>query len=449
MSTDAVMLYTECHALYVRGVRAAVRERMEAEHAEDWWAKGVLTNVSPEQRQQLERRAITQGINSLEELLDVPHFGHLVCGSGLFADYLADSAAAFRKFLDLVRIRNVWAHVRMENTSVARVVQSLETMEDILSSLRRREALGISTIRRKFSSNPMGVKGEAQGLVVEEDNLDALEDFDAGFASYTQASDPMSFWTQLHSYLVMDTTVEPVEYSTDRSRIRVVITNQSPVGHSAPEVHFRDVSVEVHMSSRSDYQLVEGDIQRRTLAPGESFSFTIEMQSRQMAFSEFELVSRVDWDRLFSLTRRGSPPAEAVAPVLDELLERFESLGIKEFLEEVLSSIDGVEPGMTMQDAANLRDALRGFRETVDQKVEAIGCIFEEFLLQDSLRPGAQLADVTKFLDGLSSKINFLDEAIGKTDFALMDQAVNGLEQSQLAVMRLENAIKEVAGHTR
>ena len=173
MSTDAVTLFTECHGLYVRGVRMAVRERMEAEHGEDWWNKGVLANVSQDQREQLERLARTQSINSHEELLDVPHFGHLVCGSGLFTDYFADGTAAFRKFRDLIRIRNVWAHVRMENTSVARVSQSLETMEDILSSLRRREALDISRIRHSFSAPPSEIESDSDEML-EEDSLDPL-----------------------------------------------------------------------------------------------------------------------------------------------------------------------------------------------------------------------------------------------------------------------------------
>ena len=448
MSTDAVTLFTEYHGLYVRGVRVAVRERMEAEHGEDWWNKGVLANVSQDQREQLERLARTQSINSHEELLDVPHFGHLVCGSGLFTNYFADGAAAFRKFRDLIRIRNVWAHVRMENTSVARVVQSLETMEDILSSLRRREALDISTIRQSFSAGPSGLKSDEVELS-KEDGLDALEELDTGFASYTHDSDPMLIWSQLHSYLVMDTTVEPVEDSPGRNRIRVNVTNQSPKGHDAPEVHFRDVSVVVHTSGRSRYQLVEGQTEHGTLAPGESFSLQIDMQSRQMAFTEFELISRVDWDRLFSLSRRETPPQDFVAPILDELLNSFEALGIKDFLDSVLNSIDSVRPDMTIQEAADLRVKLQGFQEAVAQKVQSIGDILREFMLDKNTRPGTHFQELAEFLHGLSAKIVTLDEAFGQTDLELINQAINELEQSQLAVMRLENAIKRVADRSR
>ena len=445
MSTDAVTLFTECHGLYVRGVRMAVRERMEAEHGEDWWNKGVLANVSQDQREQLERLARTQSINSHEELLDVPHFGHLVCGSGLFTDYFADGTAAFRKFRDLIRIRNVWAHVRMENTSVARVSQSLETMEDILSSLRRREALDISRIRHSFSAPPSEIESDSDEML-EEDSLDPLEDFDTGLATYAGETDPMSVWSHLHSDLLLNTTVVAVEDSRYPNRIRVTVTNHSSKGHYAPEIHYRDVSVVVHTSKHSRYRLVEGAQEHGRLAPGESFSFEIGMPLRQIAFTEFELVSRVDWDRLFSLTRREMPPRDFVGPIVDELLENFEALSIMDFLDAVLNSIDRVGPDMTIQEAAKLRAELQGFRETVAQKVEAIGNIMQEFMLDESIRPGTHFQELAEFLHGLSAKIQALDEAFGQTDFDLIEKAISELEQSQLAVMRLENAIKGIRG---
>ena len=40
MLSDAVSLFTECHGLYICGVRVAVRERMVDEHGDDWWDKG-------------------------------------------------------------------------------------------------------------------------------------------------------------------------------------------------------------------------------------------------------------------------------------------------------------------------------------------------------------------------------------------------------------------------
>ncbi len=443
MSTDAVELFTACHGLYVRGVRMAVRERMEAELGEDWWNKGVLANLSQDQREQLERLTRTQSVSTLEELLDVPHFGSLVCRSGLFADHFADAAAAFGKFRGLVRIRNAWAHVRMENTSVARVVQSLEMMEDILSTLRRREALDISRIRNSFSAPSATLESDSEEIP-EEDSLDTLEDFDAGLATYAGDFDPMSVWSQLHSWLVLNTTVVSVEDSRYPNRIRVTVTNESSTDHEAPEIHFRDVSVIVHTSNRSRYRLTEGSERHEWLPPGESFTFEIGMPLRQMAFTEFELVSRVDWDRLFSHTRREILPKDFVGPILDELLVNFESLEIMDFLDSVLISIARVGPDMTMQEAANLRAELREFRETVAQKVKAIGNILAAFMLNKETRPGSHFWELAAFLHGLSAKIKALDEAFSQTDFELIDQAVNELEQSKLAVMRLENAIKGI-----
>ena len=172
------------------------------------------------------------------------------------------------------------------------------------------------------------------------------------------------------------------------------------------------------------------------------------MPLRQIAFTEFELVSQVDWDRLFSLTRRETPPKDFVGPILDELLDSFESLGVTDFLDSVLNSIDRVVPEMTMQEASNLRSELQGFRETVAQKIEAIGNTMNEFMLDRRFKPGTHFNELAVFLHGLSEKIQALDEAFSQTDFELIDQAINELEQSKLAVMRLENAIKGIRGQS-
>ena len=446
MPNDAIVLFTECHGHYIRGVRVAVRERTEIEHGEDWWDKGVLANVTPDQRQQLERLAYIQSPDSLEDLLDAPHFGPIVCGSKLFLDYIGDSLAMFRKFRQLNRIRNEWAHVRMDRTPAARVVQAITIMEDVLSLLRRREALEVKKIRDDYSTHPLALASDMEKLP-EEDDLDALEDFDA-LAPFADELDPMSVWSHLHSYLALDTAVLTVEDSRYPDRIRVTVTNRSSTENSAPVVHFRDVSVVVHTSGRSGYRLVEGSQERGELAPGESFTFEVNMPLKQMAFTEFELVSRVDWDRLFSHSRRETLPSEFVRPILDELLERFESLGIMGFLDSVLNSIDRVGPDMTIQEASDLRSELQGFREIVAQKVEAIGKTMQEFMLDWRIKPGTHFNELAVFLRGLSEKIQALDEAFSQTDFELINQAINELEQSKLAVMRLENAIKGTRGQS-
>ena len=443
MLNDATVLFTECHGHYIRGVRVAVRERTETEHGEDWWDKGVLANVTPDQRQQLERLAYIQSPDSLEDLLDAPHFGPIVCGSKLFLDYIGDSLTTFRKFRQLNRIRNEWAHVRMDRTSTARVVQSITVMEDILSLLRRREALEINRIREDYSTQPLASTSDVEKLP-EEDDMEAIEDFEYDLPSDERHFDPMALWAQLHSYLELDTKVEPIEGNPDAQRITVSVTNHSPKTPDDPEVHFKNVSVTIQPDHWGHGHHISG----YTLSPGDTTSFEIEMPVPQMASTEFELQASIDWNRLSFMKRSHGLPADVVRPILDELLASFEALDVKEFLERVLDSIAEIDSNMTMQDAAELRNDLKRFLEEIGEKVNGVGDIMRQFLLNRNTRPGSHFRDVAEFLNGLSAKISSLDEAISQTDLDLINQAKHELEQSQLAIMRLENVIKAIAGRS-
>ena len=130
MNSDVYTLFTECHRLYIQGMRIAVRERLEAVHSDEWWTEGVLTKVATEQRKQLERLENGQSQDTRETLLDAPHFSAVICRSNSFADAFNDLSTVFHKFRRLSTIRNAWAHVQMDNISSARVIQSLEIMEE-------------------------------------------------------------------------------------------------------------------------------------------------------------------------------------------------------------------------------------------------------------------------------------------------------------------------------
>ena len=45
LQSDAYMFLTECHRLYVRGVRRALRDRLMKEFGEEWWERGVVPAV--------------------------------------------------------------------------------------------------------------------------------------------------------------------------------------------------------------------------------------------------------------------------------------------------------------------------------------------------------------------------------------------------------------------
>ena len=445
MQTDGYGLFTECHRLYVSGVRLAVRERLETVHGKEWWNNGVLSVVSSEQRQQLERIAKRDLPNDLEVLLDAPHFGAIVCRTPSFADAFNDLSATFRKFQRLGHIRNAWAHVQMDSVSLARIMQSVETMEDILASLRRREALDIERIRLAFSEQSSIPQDDMDEPLMEEDDMVGVDDFDSGYASDGRTIEPLALWSHLQSYLSLDTIVEPHPESEDMARIIVHVSNNAPKDRNLPIVQFHDVYVRTLPEGRRysfDRRNRYGSV---SLAPGEKFEDELTVPVKLLASIEFSFGGTIDQGKLFNFRRRLGLPSEAVKPILDEFVDRFESLSIKELLQVVLDAISNADASMTLQEAAQLRKNLEDFQAAVTDKINGISQLSSEFMLERESTLGAQCGEVIVFLRELVAKIESLDEAISQTDTKLISQAVNDLEQSQLAIIRLENTIKMIA----
>lgn len=445
MQPDGFGLFTECHRLYVSGVRLGVRERLEAIHGKEWWNNGVLAVISSEQRNQLERIAKRDSPNDLEVLLDAPHFGQIVCRTASFSDDFNDLSATFRKFQRLGHIRNAWAHVQMDGISLARVLQSVETMEDVLASLRRREALDIERIRREFLEQTSIPSDTMDEPLLEEDDMVGIEDFDSGYVSDGRTIEPLGLWSHLQSYLSLDTIVESHAESEDMARIILRVSNNAPKDRNLPKVRFHEVSVrtlpEDHQYRFNRSNWYDGN----SLEPGETFENELMVPVKLLASIEFSLEGRLDLESLFNFRRRLGLPSENVKPILDDFVARFESLGIKELLQIVLESISNADATMTLQEAARLRKDLEDFQATVTDKINGIVQLSSEFMLQRESTLGAQCNEVVDFLNGLVQKIKSLDEAISRTNTELISQAVNDLEQSQLAIIRLENTIKGIA----
>ena len=435
-------MFTECHRLYVSGVRFAVRERLQVVHGDDWWRNGVLAIVSPEQRQQLERIAKRDSPNVLESLLDTPHFGSIICSTASFTDAFNDLSATFRKFQRLAHIRNAWAHVQMDNISLARVMQSLETMEDILASLRRREALDIERIRRAFSEQSSISPDTVDELFLEEDDMVGVEDFDGGYVSDERTIEPLALWSHLQSYLSLDTIIEILPESEGIAQITLRVSNNAPKGQNLPNVHFHDVVAKM-IPELGRYRL--DDLYGMSLAPGETVENEINVPVKLLPSIEFSLEGKLDQNSLFNFRRKLGLPSETVKPILDEFVVRFESLGIKELLQFVLASIANANATMTLQEAAQLRKTLQDFQPVIQEKISGIDQLSREFMLQRGSTLQVKCVEVNHFLGSLTLKVTSLDEAISQTDPELIAQAVSELEQSQLAITRLENTIKDMA----
>ena len=440
MKTDGYGLFTECHRLYIAGVRAAVRECLEFRYGDNWWKDGVLAAISPEQRQQFERIMQRDAPTQVEELLDAPHFGSIICRSDSFADRFNDLSATYRKLRHLGYMRNAWAHMRMRTISLARVMQSLDIMEDILASLRRREALEVARMRDEFSAHTSVERNGFEDLLEEED-VDGVEELANENPSERIPAESLAMWSHLQSYLQLDILVEPSEEDESLASVVLRVSNRAPSGTRLPDIHFRDVRVDVIPEGRYYF----GRLQGVNLAPGQTAQEDLTVPLRQLAHTEFDLRGSVDWDQLFSFRRKSGPPKDAVRRILDEFVERFQSLGIREFLQEILDEITAAEPTMTMQQAAQLRARLGDFQSVAAEKTEGMNGLYEEFMLNNETTIGAQCVEVVAFLKGLTGNIHSLDQAIGQTDLESISQAVNDLEQSQLAIIRLENTIREIA----
>ena len=417
-----------------------MRERLESAYGDNWWRDGVLSTVSPEQRQQLERIMERETPDSLEELLDAPHFAALICRSNSFADRFNDLSATYRKLRHLNYIRNAWAHVRMRGISLARVMQSLDIMEDILASLRRREALEIARMRDEFTAHT-SVGSDGIDDLLEEEDVDGVEELESQYPSVGVPGEPLAVWSHLQSYLSLDILVEPSGEDEDFVNVVIRVSNRAPRGLGTPEVHFREVHVNIVPEGQYQVSRLRGF----NLAPGQNAQEDINVPLRQLAYTEFELQGSVDWEQLFRFQRKTSPPKETIKQILDEFVERFESHGIREFLQEILDSITAAEPSMTIQQAAQLRKNLENFQTVATEKIEGMDGLYQEFMLSSDTRLGEQCVEVIEFLRGVTEKIRSLDRAIGETDLESIGQAVNDLEQSQLAIIRLENTIKEIA----
>ena len=437
MEINGYILFSECHRVYVCGVRRAVRKYLEDVHGNDWWSKGVTPVLSEEQRRNLDRMVNREASVALENLLDTPHFGAVVCRNArAFSDTFNDPSVAFRNFQRLAQIRNEWAHV--QNISLARVMQAVDMMKDILASLQRREALDIERITKDFSAE----SSEPVEDPAKDDDMQIVEIVDNEYDVDERAMlpmEPLDIWNRLQSFLVLDTDVTAFGDAGESARVTLRVSNTAPSGENLPDVCFNDVEVWVLSGGRDE------TIHLGAIEPGQESEKELTFPFVQLASTEFSLRARLDADRLFDFQRKVGLPGEVVKPILDEFVARFEALEIKEFLDEVLASISNADPTMTLQEAASLRKKLQEFQPITEQKISGLDQLFRAFTTSKRSTLGMRCIEVIQFLRELNSKIRVLDEAISQTDSDLINQAVNNLEQSQLAIIRLEHTIKGMA----
>lgn len=113
MASDGFGLFTDCHRLYVQGVRRALRERLESAHGDNWWERGVLPALTDDQRRDFDFLLSREPTTDLGTHLDTRHFARIVMRShaAAFVDAFPGIDSVLSRFRFLASIRNEWAHI--------------------------------------------------------------------------------------------------------------------------------------------------------------------------------------------------------------------------------------------------------------------------------------------------------------------------------------------------
>ena len=170
--------------------------------------------------------------------------------------------------------------------------------------------------------------------------------------------------------------------------------------------------------------------------------------AKQLMGIEFEMFGQVDANRLFQIRRITSLPDDVVGPLRQEFVSKLASIGIKQFVNETLQTIEPIGPEIPLADLRSIRESLKLRFEQIDEKMRALSTLSREFRLNRRYSLGARLHEIALALRDFARKFNELDTAIGNTDIDSIAAAVHDLRQVQLAVLRVEDAVVEMAEAT-
>ena len=433
LTEDPYLLFTQCHRLYVRGVRRALRERLEREYGGNWWSEGALGALSDDQRRNVETALEREPTADLESRLDSLYFGRIVSRrhAAAFSDLFADARSAFAQFTRVARMRNEWAHV--QEMQPAKTMSAVRAMRSLLASLRQAEALEVDRLTRHLATEPTSAS--------EDDDMDDRTIADADDAGEDYAVDEIAsptsgFWRRLHSHLTLDTSVTIDE--NDNAIITVEVSNTALAGEGMPTVSFN--SVQIHaVNVHFDGGTYEGN-----LGPGNSFQAQYACDRRALATASFSVSGHLDINSFFHFQRRGYLPNEIVAPILDEFFERFEALDIKAPFERALETIQGINPSMTIADLLSARPELERVNSLAVDKAQGMAELIREFQLNEGYSLGKECSEIGGYFNQVINHIQTAENAIGSIDLDTISQVAANLEQIQLAVLRIEDAVRNM-----
>ena len=368
-------------------------------------------------------------------LLDAAHFGSVITKhhNQVFADSFNDSVRTFKAFRQLTNLRNEWAHV--QEIPISRARQAAEIMKHILASLHCEEALQIERMDREFNvshDSPSIEEPIDSGSYGDEDDV-----VDGKAMSIT----PLEIWNQFQSYLFLEKSVQvPSREDSDRVIVTLKVHNAAPDSTDWPSVHFK--SVVINSSGHGQHQI-------GSLSPGETKEVDFSFHVKQLLSVEIEASGQIDVDRLSTFRRTSNLPSDIITPLQQEFVNKLNSIGIKDFIGNALHDFNAISPDMTLSDIAKVRTRLQIQSTDIDAKQSALGELFQEFRLDRNSRLGSRVRDITLTLSEFKNKLVALNEAISSTDIDLIKESVHDLEQVQLAVLRVEGAVREMTASTQ
>ena len=437
---DPYLLFTQCHRLYVQGVRRALRERLERTYGGAWWSEGALAVLSDNQRQNVELQMEREPTLDVESRLDSAHFGRIVSRryAAAFADSFPDARSAFAQFTRVARMRNEWAHV--QEMQPAKAMSAIRAMRSVLASLRQAEALEVDRLTRDITANES--KYSREDYDVDDQTITDADELGEDYALDEIASPSSDFWRQLRSHLTLDTSIVINENGV--AIITVEVSNTAIWGEGTPVVSFNSVRIHASNVNRDS-----GSDSIGSLGPGESHQARYTCVRNALATASFSVSGNLDMGNFFHFSKPGVLPREIVSPILDEFFERFEALDIKAPFEKALDAISGVSPSMTIADLLSVRPELERIKALVGDKANGMSELFRDFQLNKRYSLGKECSEIAGYFNQVAEKIATAENAIGSINLEAIAQVTRDLEQIQLAVLRIEDAVKNMRAKPR
>ena len=221
-----------------------------------------------------------------------------------------------------------------------------------------------------------------------------------------------------------------------RAQVTVRAHNTAPDSGDWPAVHFKSVRVNVQ----------EGDSQDLgSLEPGKVAEAHFTVPAMQLVDIDIQVEYQIDGNRLWGFRQSTNLPPDVIGPLQQEFVSRLDAIGIKEFVNRALEEIGVPDQSMTLADIARIRSNIQILTPGNREKREALGALTNEFSLNRESTLGGRTREIVLGLVQFEENLAALDQAIGLTDLDLIATAVSNLQQIQLSVLRVEDAIRTMA----